>query len=76
LITFLRQSGGVHRECVVFGHQAEVEKAIHAAFNKAGIGDMYYIYQCSNGIKYTRRFYNGYGRNEGKKLGGAVVKAL
>lgn len=71
-ITFVRQSGNIHR---IDSAQtaAEAVRKVQAAFRRAGIGLIRLSDNDSTGFIAMRAIYNGRGSSEGKKLGGARV---
>lgn len=72
IITFLRQSGNVHRVDQAATAREAVAK-VQAAFRRAQIGGVRITDSTPDGFRAWRTIHNGRGSAEGKKLGGAVV---
>lgn len=71
-ITFIRQSGNVHRVDSAATPEEAVRK-VQAAFRRAKIDLVRLSANSPSGFTAMRAIYNGRGSSEGKKLGGAVV---
>ncbi len=72
IITFLRQSGNVHRVDQAATAREAIAK-VQAAFRRAQIGGVRITDSTPDGFRAWRTIHNGRGSAEGKKLGGAVV---
>jgi hypothetical protein len=71
-ITFLRQSGNLHRvDSAATGEEAV--RKVQAAFRRAGIDLLRLSNNDGSGFTAMRAIYNGRGSSEGKKLGGVKV---
>lgn len=76
-LRFYRQSGNTHAVWNVYGGRAEVEAKIASTFNRAKIGDQYGVRKTYKGdVDYYRAYHNGYGRQEGKRVGGCIVTKI
>lgn len=73
----IAQSGGVQREETFQGTYEDALKKVQTTFNRAKIYDNYGMKQENDGtIRFSRGTYNGRGRHEAKRVGGATIKMI
>lgn len=71
-IVFFRQSGEPHRQEFAES-KSEALYAIQKVFNRAKIYDDYSIDMKGDNVRFIRSIYNHMGRQEGKRIGGAII---
>lgn len=76
VVTIMRQSGNVHSTKVVDGDAAAALQAALATFRRAGIDAVALVTNEASELNVRRLFHNHRGSNEGKKVGGAVIKLV
>ena len=71
----IRQSGNLYRDLGYFQNSDDACRAIERSFRKAQIHSVSVLQNSTSVFEISRRLYDGRGRAEGKKLGGAIVTA-
>ncbi len=74
--TLTRQSGNEYRDLGIFQTPDDACREIEKSFRRAQITSISVLQNSTNCFEVTRKWYNGRGRAEGKKLGGAIIIVL
>lgn len=69
----IRQSGNIYRHLGFFEDPEDALIEIEKSFRRAKIDSVSVLKNTEDRLEISRLYYDGRGRSEGKKLGGAVI---
>lgn len=74
-VALYRQSGNLHRELGAYSDVDSALKEISKIFRRAKIDQVRIWTNSNDELDVRRSFYSGRGSSEGKKFGGAIIRA-